>query len=186
MSGKVRVVSLGVFPYNHASRVKLSELDQFLEPAKLAPILQNLQKQGKKVVFTNGVFDLMHLGHVTYLQAARDKGDILVVGLNSDASVRRIKGPLKPLLPLPERAEMLLSLSCVDFTTFFEEADPYNAIQVLRPDILVKGGDWAIDKIIGGDLVRSWGGQVLNIPVVEGRSTTNLIQMVRERMGSKL
>jgi D-beta-D-heptose 7-phosphate kinase/D-beta-D-heptose 1-phosphate adenosyltransferase len=160
-------------------------LNHFLEPSKLAPILKNLQTQGQKVVFTNGVFDLLHLGHVTYLQEARKKGDLLVVGLNSDASVRRIKGPLKPLLPVEERAEMLLALACVDYATFFEEDDPYNVIKTLRPDVLVKGGDWAIDKMIGGDLVQSWGGQVLNIPVVEGRSTTNLIQMVRERFGTK-
>lgn len=158
-------------------------MDHFLEPSKLAPVLKNLQNQGQKVVFTNGVFDLLHLGHVTYLQEARKQGDLLLVGLNSDASVRRIKGPLKPLLPVEERAEMLLALECVDYTTFFEEDDPYNIIKILRPDVLVKGGDWAIDKIIGGDLVQSWGGKVLNIPVVEGRSTTNLIQMVRERYG---
>ena len=158
-------------------------MENFLEPVQLAPILKNEQSKGRKVVFTNGVFDLLHLGHVTYLQEARKKGDLLVVGLNSDASVRRIKGPLKPLLPVEERAEMLLALACVDYTTFFEEDDPYNIIKILRPDVLVKGGDWAIDKMIGGDLVQSWGGQVLNIPVVEGRSTTNLIQMVRERYG---
>ncbi len=154
-----------------------------MEPTKLAPVLKNLQNQGKKVVFTNGVFDLLHLGHVTYLQDARKQGDLLVVGLNSDASVRRIKGPLKPLLPLEERAEMLLALSCVDYVTFFEEENPYNVIQILKPDVLVKGGDWAVDKIIGGDLVKSWGGKVMNLPVVEGRSTTNLIQMVIERYG---
>jgi D-beta-D-heptose 7-phosphate kinase/D-beta-D-heptose 1-phosphate adenosyltransferase len=158
-------------------------LDPILEASQLAPVLRNLQKQGKKVVFTNGVFDLLHLGHVTYLQAARAQGDLLVVGLNSDESVRRIKGPLKPLLPLAERAEMLLALQCVDFTTFFEEENPYNIIKILRPDVLVKGGDWALDKIIGADLVQSWGGKVMNIPVVEGRSTTNLIQMVVERYG---
>ena len=158
-------------------------MDPILEPSQLAPVLRNLQNQGEKVVFTNGVFDLLHLGHVTYLQESRKKGDLLVVGLNSDASVRRIKGPLKPLLPVEERAEMLLALECVDYTTFFEEDDPYNIIKILKPDVLVKGGDWAIDKMIGGDLVQSWGGQVLNIPVVEGRSTTNLIQMVRERYG---
>jgi D-beta-D-heptose 7-phosphate kinase/D-beta-D-heptose 1-phosphate adenosyltransferase len=157
-------------------------LDHFLEPTKLAPVLKSLQNQGQKIVFTNGVFDLLHLGHVTYLQEARKKGDCLVVGLNSDASVRAIKGPLKPLLPLEERAEMLLALDYVDYMTFFEEENPYNIIKILR-DVLVKGGDWALDKIIGGDLVQSWGGQVLNIPVVEGRSTTNLIQMVRERYG---
>jgi D-beta-D-heptose 7-phosphate kinase/D-beta-D-heptose 1-phosphate adenosyltransferase len=89
------------------------------------------------------------------------------------------------LLPLEERAEMLLALSCVDYTTFFEEDDPYNVIKTLRPDVLIKGGDWAIDKIIGADLVVSWGGKVANIPVVEGRSTTNLIQIVRERYGKK-
>jgi len=160
-------------------------LDHFLEPSKLAPVLKNLQNQGKKVVFTNGVFDLLHLGHVTYLQKAREQGDLLVVGLNSDASVRRIKGPLKPLLPLAERAEMLLALSCVDYVTFFEEADPFNVVQTLRPNVLVKGGDWAVDKIIGGDLVQGWGGKVMNIPVVEGRSTTNLIQMVVDRYGKK-
>ncbi len=122
---------------------------------------------------------------MTYLQEARKKGDLLVVGLNSDASVKRIKGPLKPLLPLAERAEMLLALDCVDYVTFFEEDNPFNVIQILKPDVLVKGGDWALDKIIGGDLVQSWGGQVLNIPVVEGRSTTNLIQMVVQRYGAK-
>lgn len=115
-------------------------MDHFLEPSQLAPVLKNLQNQGQKVVFTNGVFDLLHLGHVTYLQEARKQGDLLVVGLNSDTSVKRIKGPLKPLLPLEERAEMLLALSCVDYTTFFEEDNPFNVIQILQPDVLVKGG----------------------------------------------
>jgi D-beta-D-heptose 7-phosphate kinase/D-beta-D-heptose 1-phosphate adenosyltransferase len=156
-------------------------LENFLPPQQLAPILKNLQNQGKKVVFTNGVFDLLHLGHVTYLQKARDLGDLLVVALNSDASVKRIKGPLKPLLPLEERAEMLLALACVDYVTFFEDDTPFEAVRILRPDILVKGGDWAVDKIVGGDLVESWGGKVTNIPVVPGRSTTNLIEIVRER-----
>jgi len=160
-------------------------LNTFLEPTQLAPVLKNLQTQGKKVVFTNGVFDLLHLGHVTYLQQARALGDLLVVGLNSDDSVRRIKGPLKPLIPLAERAETLLALSCVDYATFFEEADPHNVVNILRPDILVKGGDWAVDKIIGGELVQSWGGKVTNIPVVPGRSTTNLIEMVVARYGNK-
>jgi D-beta-D-heptose 7-phosphate kinase/D-beta-D-heptose 1-phosphate adenosyltransferase len=160
-------------------------LDHFLEPAKLAPVLKTLQNQGKKVVFTNGVFDLLHLGHVTYLQEARKQGDLLVVGLNSDESAKRLKGPLKPLLPLAERAEMLLALSCVDYTTFFEEDDPFNIVKTLKPDVLVKGGDWPVDKIIGGDLVNSWGGKVMNIPVVPGRSTTNLIELIRERYGTK-
>jgi D-beta-D-heptose 7-phosphate kinase/D-beta-D-heptose 1-phosphate adenosyltransferase len=158
-------------------------LENFLEPVQLAPILKNEQSKGRKVVFTNGVFDLLHLGHVTYLQKARQLGDLLVVALNSDASVKRIKGPLKPLLPLAERAEMLLALSCVDYVTFFEDDTPFEVVKILRPDILVKGGDWAVDKIVGGDLVESWGGKVTNIPVVPGRSTTNLIDIVRERYG---
>ncbi len=108
-----------------------------------------------------------------------------MVGLNSDASVKRIKGPLKPLLPLEERAEMLLALDCVDYVSFFEEDDPYNIVNTLKPDVLVKGGDWPIDKIIGADLVKSWGGKVLNIPVVEGRSTTNLIEIVKDRYGKR-
>ncbi len=160
-------------------------MEHFLEPAKLAPVLKNLQNQGKKVVFTNGVFDLLHLGHVTYLREARGQGDLLTVALNSDASVKRLKGPQKPLLPLPERAEMLLALACVDYVTFFEEDDPFKVVETLRPDVLVKGGDWALDKIIGGDLVKSWGGEVMNIPVVPGRSTTNLIGMVVERFAKK-
>ena len=160
-------------------------MDHFLEPAKLAPVLKTLQNQGKKVVFTNGVFDLLHLGHVTYLQEARKQGDLLVVGLNSDGSTKRLKGPLKPLLPLAERAEMLLALSCVDYATFFEEDDPFKIVQTLKPDVLVKGGDWPVDKIIGGDLVKSWGGKVMNIPVVPGRSTTNLIELVLQRFGVK-
>ena len=127
-------------------------MNNFLPPDQLAPILQKLQAQGKKVVFTNGVFDLLHLGHVTYLQKARELGDVLVVALNSDASVKRIKGPLKPLLPLAERAEMLLALSCVDYTTFFEEDTPFEVVKILKPNVLVKGGDWAVDKIVGGDL----------------------------------
>ncbi len=160
-------------------------MDHFLEPSKLAPVLKNLQNQGQKVVFTNGVFDLLHLGHVTYLQEARKQGDLLVVGLNSDASVKRIKGPLKPLLPLAERAEMLLALTCVDYATSFDEDNPYKVIQILQPDVLVKGGDWALDKIIGADLVRARGGKVMNIPVVKGRSTTNLIELVVQRYGQK-
>ncbi len=160
-------------------------MDRFVESHKLAPLLKSFHDKGQKVVFTNGVFDLLHAGHVTYLQAARKMGDLLVVALNSDESVRRIKGPLKPLIPLAERAEMLLALSCVDFTTFFEESDPLEVIRTLRPDVLVKGADWAPEKIIGKDLVESWGGKVVNVDLVPGRSTTNLIAAVRERYGKK-
>lgn len=158
-------------------------MDRFVESQKLAPLLESRRQNGQKVVFTNGVFDLLHAGHVTYLQAARKLGDLLVVALNTDDSVRRIKGPLKPLLPLAERAEMLLALSCVDYVTSFPQDDPYEVIKTLKPDYLVKGADWAPDRVIGRDLVESWGGKVLNIDLVPGRSTTNLIETVRQRYG---
>ncbi len=132
-------------------------------------------------MLTNGVFDLLHLGHVTYLQSARALGDYLIVALNSDDSVRRLKGPLKPLVPLAERAEMLLALSCVDAVTFFAEDTPLDVVRLLRPQVLVKGGDWSVDKIVGGDLVQGWGGRVVSLPLVQGRSTTNLVERVRER-----
>lgn len=163
----------------------VGRVDRFLEPEKLVPLLKSRQNNGQKVVFTNGVFDLLHAGHVTYLQAARKMGDLLVVALNTDDSVRQIKGPLKPLLPLAERAEMLLALSCVDYVSFFPEDNPYNVIKVLRPDYLVKGADWAPDKVIGRDLVESWGGKVVNVDLVPGRSTTNLIEDVRRKYANK-
>jgi len=160
-------------------------LDRFVEPDKLAILLKTRQNNGQKVVFTNGVFDLLHAGHVSYLQAARKMGDLLVVALNTDDSVRRIKGPLKPLVPLAERAEMLLALECVDYVTSFTEDDPYDVIKTVRPDLLVKGADWAPDKVIGRDLVESWGGKVVSVDLVPGRSTTNLIDTVRVRYGTK-
>jgi D-beta-D-heptose 7-phosphate kinase/D-beta-D-heptose 1-phosphate adenosyltransferase len=167
--------------YNYPSLVWMNPLKLFGTPTELLPYLKECRSLGKRIVFTNGVFDLLHYGHVTYLKDARARGDCLVVALNSDASVRRYKGPLKPLVPLAERAEMLLALDCVDFATFFDEDTPYEAVKTIHPDILVKGGDWPVDKIVGADLVLSWGGKVESIPYVEGRSTTNLVESVRER-----
>jgi D-beta-D-heptose 7-phosphate kinase/D-beta-D-heptose 1-phosphate adenosyltransferase len=167
--------------YNYPSLVWMSLLKTFASPTDLLPYLEKCRSLGKRIVFTNGVFDLLHYGHVTYLQDARKRGDCLVVALNSDASVRRYKGPLKPLVPLAERAEMLLALSCVDFVTYFDEDTPYEAVKTIRPDVLVKGGDWPVDKIVGADLVLSWGGKVESIPYVAGRSTTNLVESVREK-----
>jgi D-beta-D-heptose 7-phosphate kinase/D-beta-D-heptose 1-phosphate adenosyltransferase len=153
----------------------------FLRADELVPIVKDHKSQNRKIVFTNGVFDLIHLGHVTYLLKAKSLGDILIVGINTDSSVQRIKGPLKPIIPLEERAEMLLALSCVDYVSFFDEDTPLKIIQCLQPDILVKGGDWTVDKIVGADLVKGWGGEVHTITIVEGRSTTNLIQLIRDR-----
>jgi D-beta-D-heptose 7-phosphate kinase/D-beta-D-heptose 1-phosphate adenosyltransferase len=145
---------------------------------KLVSAVGKLKKQGKKVVFTNGCYDLLHVGHVRFLKAAKKLGDVLVLALNSDASVRRIKGPKRPVTPENERAEVMSALSCVDIVTLFKEDDPYNIIRDITPDVLVKGGDWALDKIIGADIVEAAGGKVKNVPYIKGKSTTNVIAKV--------
>jgi rfaE bifunctional protein nucleotidyltransferase chain/domain len=134
-----------------------------------------------RVVFTNGCFDLLHKGHVYYLERARRLGDVLVVALNSDASVRRLKGTGRPLNSLSDRMEVMAALESVDFVTWFDEDTPVATIQLLRPDVLVKGGDWKPSQILGGDDVASWGGKVRSLPYVKGRSTTKLIQSARKR-----
>lgn len=133
----------------------------------------------KKIVFTNGCFDLLHVGHVRYLQEAKSLGDILVVALNTDESVKLLKGPTRPVQNERDRAEILAALGCVDFTTLFSEQTPANIIQVVKPDILVKGGDWKIEQIVGADFVQSYGGKVYSLNFVDGKSTTNLIQKAK-------
>lgn len=136
--------------------------------------------QGKRIVFTNGCFDLMHVGHTRYLQAARALGDLLVVGVNSDASVRQLnKAPDRPIVPEAQRAEVLAALGCVDFVTLFDESDPLQLITAVQPDVLVKGGDWTIDRIVGREIVEARGGAVQTIPLVPGMSTTGLLQRIR-------
>lgn len=138
--------------------------------------------QAGPVVFTNGVFDLLHVGHVTVLEAARAEGGALVVGVNSDDSVRRLaKGDDRPLVPWPERARVLAALACVDCVVPFEEATPLELIRALRPDVLVKGADYALEEIVGAADVTGWGGRVVRIPLVAGKSTTDLVQRLRER-----
>jgi rfaE bifunctional protein nucleotidyltransferase chain/domain len=141
----------------------------------------DLKNSGKKLVFTNGCFDILHLGHVRYLNQARALGDALVVAVNSDRSTRDIKGPSRPIVPEAERAEILAALSCVDYVLIFDDATPKNVISSLVPDVLVKGADWSIDEIVGRDTVESSGGVVLSIPLVEGASTTEIIRKVLER-----
>ncbi|MBI4395860.1 MAG: adenylyltransferase/cytidyltransferase family protein [Elusimicrobia bacterium] len=148
----------------------------FLSPASLSRALQKLRR-GKRVVFTNGCFDLLHVGHLRVLEYARKQGDILVVALNSDGSVRRLKGPRRPLLPLRERAELMSALKPVDFVTSFEEETPLEAIRALRPDVLVKGGDWAKDQIVGRGLVK----KIVRVPLVPGRSTTGTIESILKK-----
>jgi D-beta-D-heptose 7-phosphate kinase/D-beta-D-heptose 1-phosphate adenosyltransferase len=144
--------------------------------------LAALRRQGKRVVFTNGCFDLVHVGHVRYLAAARRLGDVLVVALNSDRSVRRLgKDPERPLVGERDRAEVLAALAAVDYVTIFDEDTPYEVIGVLQPDVLVKGGDWTLDRIVGADLVRARGGTVKTIAYVRGYSTTRLAARLRRR-----
>ena len=142
-------------------------------------LTQRLRRAGKKIAFTNGTFDLLHLGHVTYLQKARQQGDVLFVGLNSDASVRSYKGPDRPINPQKDRALVLAALSCIDYVVIFNEPTPLHLIEALRPDILVKGADWPKSKIAGADQVESWGGKVRRIRLVPGRSTTRLINLMK-------
>jgi len=148
---------------------------------ELRPLLAILRAAGKRIVFTNGCFDLIHTGHTRYLAIARSFGDILVVAVNSDASVSAIKGEKRPINSQQERAEALAALGSVDFVTIFSEPDPYEVISALQPDVLVKGGDWPIEKIIGKDVVEARGGKVVNVPFVEGQSTTGIIQRILQK-----
>jgi len=141
--------------------------------------VQEWRRAGKRVVFTNGVFDLLHPGHVRYLQQARALGDALIVGINSDRSVRTNKGPGRPITPEAERAEILSALACVDDVVVFDEATPHEIIAALQPDVLVKGADWAADAIVGRDIVEARGGRVVRIPVEQGHSTTRIIERIR-------
>ena len=147
---------------------------------ELVSLLAERRQRQQRVVFTNECFDLMHIGHVRYLQAARNLGDLLVVGVNSDGSVRALsKGPDRPIVPDVQRAEVLAALACVDYVVIFSEPDPGALIAALQPDILVKGGDWPLDRIIGRDTVEARGGRVQTIPLVPGVSTTTLVQRIR-------
>lgn len=141
----------------------------------LARTLAQARRKGRRVVFTNGCFDLLHKGHVSYLERARKLGDLLVVALNDDGSVRRLKGAGRPLNPLEDRLEVIAALESVDFTTWFSEDIPLNVILKLKPDVLVKGGDWTAKTTVGVKEVRSWGGKFRAIPYIKGRSTTELI-----------
>ena len=152
--------------------------EKILEREALKERVQALKRAGRKIVFTNGCFDLLHIGHVRYLKAARAEGDVLIVAVNSDRSVREIKGPGRPLVPDSERAEVLASLACVDFVTLFDEPDPLVTIRSLVPDVLVKGADWGADAIVGRDVVEASGGRVVRIPLTEGSSTTRIIDKI--------
>ena len=144
-----------------------------------AAFAAGIQARGGKVVFTNGVFDLLHPGHVRYLQDARRLGDALIVGVNSDRSVRANKGPERPVTPERERAEILGALACVDATVIFDEETPAEIIRKIQPDVLVKGADWAADAIVGRDTVEARGGRVVRMPVEQGWSTSAIVEKIR-------
>jgi len=144
-------------------------------------LVKQLKSQNKKIVFTNGVFDILHRGHVEYLNNAKAMGDVLVVGMNSDKSVKIIKGDKRPIVTEENRAYVLSNLKAVDFVVFFDEDNPYNLIKSVLPDILVKGADWSADKIIGSDIVIANGGEVKTIKFVENNSSTNIIQSILDK-----
>ena len=146
---------------------------------ELKGIVEELKSEGKTVVFTNGCFDLLHPGHIRYLEKARAQGDVLVVALNSDRSVRKIKGEDRPVLSQEERSEIMGALGCVDFVTMFEEETPEKIIEELVPTVLVKGGDWPVDKILGRQVVESNSGRVISIDFEEEFSTSNIIRKIR-------
>lgn len=148
---------------------------KILSAGALVKIRERLQKEGRAVVFTNGCFDLIHAGHVRLFRQAKKLGDVLIVALNSDASVRRLKGPSRPVFPLRERQEILAAVADVDFVTSFSEDTPRRIIASLLPDVLVKGGDWGPDQVVGREEVEAAGGRVVIVPYLEGRSTSSII-----------
>ena len=154
-----------------------------LDAEGLARFVAAARGAGRRIVFTNGVFDILHPGHVRYLQAARRHGDLLVVGLNSDASVRRYKGPSRPVNPQAERGEVLEALACVDAVSVFDEDTPAEIIRLVQPDVLVKGADWPAEQIVGRDTVEARGGTVILEPVEQGYSTSSLIERVKRADG---
>lgn len=153
-------------------------MNKILDRGALREKLEDLRKTGKKIAFTNGCFDILHVGHVRYLREAKKTGDVLVLALNSDSSVRSIKGEKRPLVPEMERAEVLAALEFIDFVTIFDELTPLELIQCLKPDVLIKGGDWPEEKVVGRDEVKQWGGKVVIIPEVMGKSTTNVVEKI--------
>ncbi len=146
----------------------------------LRKIINGLRSQGKRIAFTNGCFDILHYGHAKYLELAKSKADILVVAVNSDASVRKLKGPARPLVSQMFRAKMVAALESVDYVVIFSEETPLEIIKSLKPDVLVKGGDWKEDKIVGADFVKSRGGRVYSLKFVQGFSTTNIIEKIAQ------
>ncbi len=153
--------------------------EKIVERGKSRELARNLREQGLKIVFTNGCFDILHRGHVEYLEFARSQGDVLVVGLNTDDSVRRLKGPERPINRFEDRAYVLAALECVDFVIGFSEDTPYNLISELIPDVLVKGADYRPEEVVGRDIVEQHGGRLVLAPFKKGYSTTELLKRIK-------
>jgi D-beta-D-heptose 7-phosphate kinase/D-beta-D-heptose 1-phosphate adenosyltransferase len=159
--------------------------DKIRTAEELERVCNEARARRLQVVFTNGCFDLLHLGHVRYLEAARSQGDLLVVAVNSDGSVRQIKGNLRPILQQAERCELVAALHCVDYVCMFETPDPLPLIEQLRPNILVKGADWPLDKTVGAEQVQRAGGKVVHVELVPDASTTKIIERILDRFQKK-
>jgi D-beta-D-heptose 7-phosphate kinase/D-beta-D-heptose 1-phosphate adenosyltransferase len=152
--------------------------EKILSRSALKKEIDRLRSEGRKIAFTNGCFDILHVGHVRYLREAAKTGDVMILALNSDASVRALKGDRRPLVPEAERADVAASLECVDYVNIFDELTPIELIALLQPDVIVKGGDWAAENVVGRDAVKQWGGAVVIVPQVPGVSTTNIIDKI--------
>jgi rfaE bifunctional protein nucleotidyltransferase chain/domain len=150
-----------------------------MERGQACRLVDSLRASGKTIVVTNGVFDVLHIGHLRYLQEAKSLGDALIVGVNSDRSVRLLKGAGRPITAEQDRAEVLAALACVDAVVIFDEETPRDLIQAIQPDVLVKGSDWAEDAIVGRDIVEARGGRVVRVPIQPGHSTTNIVEKIK-------
>jgi len=171
-SGKpIEINPFSCYPWSVPGKLKSLE--------ELKSIASQAKARGRKVVFTNGCFDILHRGHLHLLREAKALGDLMIVAVNSDSSVRQIKGPSRPVITESERAELIAALEMVDYVTLFDELDPYRLIEEIRPEILVKGGDWNKDEVVGGNIVEASGGKVIVIPYLKGFSTTQIIGRMR-------
>ena len=158
---------------------------KILTLSALKKIVAQLKRQKKTIAFTNGCFDLMHLGHVSYLEAAKKNDRVLIVGLNSDSSIRKIKDPSRPIVSQISRSRVLAALACVDYVTIFNEATPYHLVKALGPDVLIKGADWKGKEIVGADIVKASGGRVEFIKYIDHYSTTNIIESILHKCAKK-
>ncbi len=185
LAGGIAVEKPGVTPVSHSEMAhELRHMTgrfcpKILPLAEVAAVCRDHQRRGERIVLTNGCFDLLHYGHVQYLQQAREQGDRLVVAINGDASVRKLKGPTRPVIEQSQRAAMLAALSCVDYVVVFDEPTPHRVLEAVRPDLLVKGGTYRIDEVVGREVVEGYGGQVAVLGLVEGLSTTRIVEKIR-------